>query len=44
MWRLVVPAFEDSHRVVLFDHVGAGNSDLSAYRTGKRIDGMHFVS
>ena len=31
MWRLVVPAFEESHRVVLFDHVGAGQSDLSAY-------------
>src|SRR5581483_1544771 len=26
-----VPAFEHSHRVVLFDHVGAGRSDLSAY-------------
>jgi len=31
MWRLVVPAFEDSHRVVLFDHVGAGQSDITAY-------------
>ncbi len=31
MWRLVVPAFQDSHRIVLFDHVGAGQSDLSAY-------------
>ena len=31
MWRLVVPAFEDAHRVVLFDHVGAGQSDASAY-------------
>jgi len=31
MWRLVVPAFENAHRVVLFDHVGAGQSDLSAY-------------
>jgi sigma-B regulation protein RsbQ len=31
MWRLVVPAFEESHRVVLFDHVGAGQSDVSAY-------------
>jgi sigma-B regulation protein RsbQ len=31
MWRLVVPAFKDSHRVVLFDHVGAGQSDASAY-------------
>jgi sigma-B regulation protein RsbQ len=31
MWRLVVPAFQDAHRIVLFDHVGSGNSDLSAY-------------
>ncbi len=31
MWRLIVPAFQDTHRVVLFDHVGAGRSDLSAY-------------
>jgi sigma-B regulation protein RsbQ len=31
MWRYVAPAFEQSHRVVLFDHVGAGGSDLGAY-------------
>src|SRR5687767_5498491 len=31
MWRFVAPAFEDDFRVVLFDHVGAGGSDLSAY-------------
>lgn len=31
MWRLVVPAFLREHRVVLFDHVGSGNSDLGAY-------------
>ena len=31
MWRFVAPAFEEDHRVVLFDHVGAGGSDLSAY-------------
>jgi sigma-B regulation protein RsbQ len=31
MWRFVVPAFEDEYRVVLFDHVGAGGSDLAAY-------------
>ena len=24
MWRFVAPAFEATHRVVLFDHVGAG--------------------
>jgi sigma-B regulation protein RsbQ len=31
MWRFVAPAFEDDFKVVLFDHVGAGRSDLSAY-------------
>lgn len=31
MWRHVAPAFEHSHRVVLFDHVGSGASDLTAY-------------
>ena len=31
MWRLVAPAFETDFRTVLFDHVGAGGSDLSAY-------------
>ena len=31
MWRFVAPAFEDSHRVVLFDYVGAGESDPAAY-------------
>ncbi|GAA1588993.1 alpha/beta fold hydrolase [Actinoplanes couchii] len=31
MWRLVAPAFTDTYRVVLFDHVGVGRSDLSAY-------------
>jgi len=34
-WRRVVPAFLDEYRVVLFDHVGAGGSDLSAYDPGK---------
>ena len=31
MWRFVAPEFEDRFHVVLFDHVGAGKSDLSAY-------------
>ncbi|QCB93275.1 alpha/beta fold hydrolase [Cellulomonas shaoxiangyii] len=31
MWRYVAPAFERSHRVVLFDHIGAGGSDLGSY-------------
>jgi sigma-B regulation protein RsbQ len=35
MWRYVVPAFEDDYQVVLFDHIGAGGSDLSAYDPAK---------
>lgn len=35
MWRHVAPAFEDRFRVVLFDHVGAGGSDLGAYDSAK---------
>jgi sigma-B regulation protein RsbQ len=31
MWRYVWPAFADDHRIVLFDHVGAGGSDAAAY-------------
>jgi sigma-B regulation protein RsbQ len=31
MWRHVWPLFEEDYRIVLFDHVGAGGSDLSAY-------------
>jgi sigma-B regulation protein RsbQ len=31
MWRYVTPAFEDQYRVVLFDYVGSGKSDASAY-------------
>jgi sigma-B regulation protein RsbQ len=35
MWRFVAPAFADEYRIVLFDHVGAGASDLSAYDPGR---------
>ena len=35
MWRFVAPAFEDDYRVVLFDYVGAGKSDLAAYDAGR---------
>jgi sigma-B regulation protein RsbQ len=38
MWRYVAPAFENDFRTVLFDHVGAGGSDLSAYSRAKYAD------
>ncbi len=31
MWRYVWPAFAEDYRTVLFDHVGAGGSDTSAF-------------
>ncbi|RKE05126.1 alpha/beta fold hydrolase [Streptomyces sp. TLI_171] len=31
LWRLVVPVLEREFTVVVFDHVGAGRSDLSAW-------------
>jgi sigma-B regulation protein RsbQ len=41
MWRFVTPAFEDDHRIVLFDYVGSGKSDLRAYDADRysTIDG-----
>lgn len=35
MWRFVTPAFVDTHRVVLFDHIGYGLSNLNAYSVEK---------
>jgi len=31
MWRYVAPAFEDRFKVVLFDYIGAGTTDLAHY-------------
>ncbi|MGW8568483.1 alpha/beta fold hydrolase [Isoptericola sp. NPDC055881] len=31
MWRWVAPQFESDHRVVLFDHAGAGDADPTLY-------------
>jgi sigma-B regulation protein RsbQ len=35
MWRYIVPAFEEDYRIVLFDYVGSGKSDLSAYNVSR---------
>ena len=41
MWRLITPAFEEEYRIVLFDYVGSGKSDLGAYDPVRysRLDG-----
>jgi sigma-B regulation protein RsbQ len=31
MWRFITPAFEDDYKIIVFDYVGAGKSDISAY-------------
>ncbi len=33
MWRFITPAFEKEYKIVLFDYVGSGESDVSAYRS-----------
>ncbi|HEX7188985.1 MAG TPA: alpha/beta hydrolase, partial [Actinomycetes bacterium] len=38
MWRHVAPAFEATHRVILFDHVGAGGSDLHSFDPVRHAD------
>jgi sigma-B regulation protein RsbQ len=40
MWRYLAPGFQDRYKVVLFDLVGGGNSDLSAYDRQK-YDSLH---
>lgn len=41
MWRFVAPAFADTHRVVLFDHIGCGKADIRSYDPQRhaRLDG-----
>jgi sigma-B regulation protein RsbQ len=38
MWRFVTPAFQDAYKIIVFDYVGAGESDLSAYNTERYSD------
>jgi sigma-B regulation protein RsbQ len=40
MWRYLTPAFEDRYRIVVFDYVGSGKSDLSAYE-GERYGSLN---
>ncbi|MCW4386482.1 alpha/beta hydrolase [Salinibacterium sp. SYSU T00001] len=40
MWRFVAPRFEEDFRVVLFDLVGSGDSDVAAYDRA-RYDSLH---
>lgn len=42
-WRYVTPAFESRYKIVLHDHVGAGDSDVSAYDRSK-YDSLHGYS
>lgn len=35
VWRHVTPEFKKDYKIVLFDYVGTGKSDLSAYQTNR---------
>jgi sigma-B regulation protein RsbQ len=43
MWRMIAPEFERDYRVVLFDYVGTGNSDLAAYSADRYSDLSGYV-
>lgn len=38
MWRFVTPAFENNFRIIVFDYVGSGKSDLKAYNHERYAD------
>jgi sigma-B regulation protein RsbQ len=40
MWRFITPAFEKEYRLILFDYVGSGKSDLKAYNK-ERYSSLH---
>lgn len=35
VWHLIKPAFDDDYRIILFDFVGSGQSDLKSYNKEK---------
>jgi sigma-B regulation protein RsbQ len=39
-WRFVTPEFLEKYLIIVFDHVGSGGSDVSAYSPGK-YDSLH---
>jgi sigma-B regulation protein RsbQ len=38
MWRFITPAFENNYKIVLFDYVGSGKSDATAYNQERYSD------
>jgi sigma-B regulation protein RsbQ len=44
MWRSVAPAFEATHQVVLFDHIGCGRSDISCYDNERHVSLAGYAS
>ena len=40
MWRYVAPAFADDYKLVLFDYVGSGHSELAAYDAERYATGV----
>lgn len=38
MWRFVAHAFEKDYKIILFDYVGSGKSDITAYNPARYAD------
>lgn len=43
MWRFIRPAFENDYQVIVFDYVGSGKSDASAYSVERYADLQGYV-
>jgi sigma-B regulation protein RsbQ len=35
MWRFITPAYQGTHRIVLFDYVGCGKSDVGSFNASR---------
>ena len=44
MWRLITPSFQDDYQIVLYDLVGSGQSDTSAYSRAKYSSLMGYAT
>lgn len=38
MWRYIWPSFQNDYKIILFDYVGSGKSDISAYNIERYSD------
>lgn len=43
MWRFITPGFENDYKIIVFDYVGSGKSDMNAYSVERYADLQGYV-